>query len=103
MVEHAALRGRIVVMAGRQSRPALPVGPFYTKDLRLFGFAMFNAPPEEQRKCAAEINRWLAKGKLKPLIGRRMKLADAAAAHKLQESNTLKHAGTLTGKIVLTV
>jgi NADPH:quinone reductase len=103
IVEHMALRGRILVIAGRESKPPLPVGPFYTNDLRLFGFVMFNAPPQEQRKCAAEINRWLAKGKLKPLIGRTMKLSEAAAAHKLQESNTLKHAGTLTGKIVLTV
>jgi NADPH:quinone reductase len=103
IVEHMALRGRIIIIAGRQSKPLLPVGPFYTKDLRLFGFAMFNAPPAEQRKCAAEINRWLVKGKLKPLIGRTMKLSEAAAAHKLQEANTLKHSGALTGKIVLTV
>jgi NADPH2:quinone reductase len=100
--EHMALRGRIIVIAGRESKPSLPVGPFYLKDLRLFGFAMFNAPPDEQRKCASEINRWLARGKLKPLIGRTMKLSETAAAHKLQENNTLKHAGTLIGKIVLT-
>jgi NADPH2:quinone reductase len=102
-VEHLNLRGRLIVMAGRDARPHFPVGPFYTKDLTVFGFAMFNATPEEQRKCAAEINRWMAKGRLKPLIGKKMKLAEAAAAHKLQEENTLKKAGTLTGKIVLTV
>jgi NADPH:quinone reductase len=84
IVEHMAMRGRIIVIAGRESRPPLPVGPFYVKDLRMFGFAMFNAPPGEQRKCAAEINRWLAKGKLKPLIGQTMKLSETAAAHKLQ-------------------
>jgi NADPH2:quinone reductase len=102
-VEHLNLRGRLIVMAGRDARPQFPVGPFYTKDLTVFGFAMFNATPEEQRKCAAEINRWMAKGRLKPLIGKKMKLAEAAAAHKLQEENTVKKAGTLTGKIVLTV
>ena len=69
----------------------------------MYGFAMFNAPPEEQRKCAAEMNRWMAKGRLKPLIGKKMKLSEAAAAHRLQEENTLKKAGTLIGKIVLTV
>ena len=90
-------------MAGRDSRPPLPVGPFYVKDCSLHGFAMFNAPPEEQRKCAAEINRWMARGRLKPIIGKTMPLAQAAAAHRLQEENTLRHAGTLTGKIVLTV
>jgi NADPH:quinone reductase len=100
-VKHLALRGRIVVMAGRDARPKFPVGPFYTKDGKLFGFAMFNAPADEQRKCAAEINRWLAKGKLKPRIDRVMKLSEAAAAHQLQEDNTLRKAGTLAGKIVL--
>ena len=88
-------------MAGRDARPKFPIGPFYTKDGRLFGFAMFNAPADEQRKCAAEINRWLAKGKLKPRIDRVMKLSEAAAAHQLQEDNTLRKAGTLAGKIVL--
>ena len=57
--------------------------------------------PSEQRKCAAEINRWLAKGKLRPRIGRVMKLSETAAAHRLQEENTLGKAGTLAGKIVL--
>ena len=102
-VKHMAMRGRIIVMAGRDSRPPFPVGPFYVKDCSLLGIAMFNAPPEEQRKCAAEINRWMARGRLKPIIGKTMPLAEAAAAHRLQEENTLRHAGTLTGKIVLTV
>jgi NADPH2:quinone reductase len=101
-IRHMAMRGRIIVMAGRDSRPPLPVGPFYVKDCKLFGFAMFNALPDEQRKCAAEINRWLAKGRLRPRIDRVMPLADAAAAHRLQEENTVGKAGTLSGKIVLT-
>ncbi|MFW6124736.1 MAG: NADPH:quinone reductase, partial [Pirellulales bacterium] len=45
-----AKTGRIVLMAGRDSKPPLPVGPFYLKDLTMYGFVMFNAPPEEQRK-----------------------------------------------------
>jgi NADPH2:quinone reductase len=101
-LEHLNVRGRMIVMAGRDARPALPLGPFYTRDITMFGFAMFNASAEEQRKCAAEMNRWTAKGRLKPLIGKKLKLADAAAAHRLQEENTLKKAGTLVGKIVLT-
>jgi NADPH2:quinone reductase len=47
------------------------------------------------------MNRWMREGKLKPRIGREFKLAEAAAAHKLQEENTLQKAGTLAGKIVL--
>ena len=39
----------MIVMAGRQAQPVFPVGPFYVKELSLFGFAMFNATPDEQR------------------------------------------------------
>jgi NADPH2:quinone reductase len=101
-VELLAKRGRMVIMAGRQARPAFPVGPFYTRDLALFGFAMFNATPEEQRRCADDIDRWLADRSLHVLIGRTFPLSEAAAAHRLLEENTLHKAGTLMGKIVLT-
>jgi len=96
-----ALRGRIIVMAGRQAQPIFPVGPFYLKDLSLHGFAMFNATWEEQRVCAEDINRWIAEDKLRIPIGRRFALAESAAAHRLQEENTLHKAGTLVGKIVV--
>lgn len=102
MVESMRPRGRMVVMAGRVARPPFPHGPFYVKCLSLFGFAMFNMTPQEQRLCSEDINRWLVEGKLKANIGRRMKLSETAAAHQLQEDNTLRSAGTLTGKIVLT-
>ena len=49
IVELTAKRGRIIVMAGRQAQPVLPVGPFYARDMSMFGFAMFNATPDEQR------------------------------------------------------
>ena len=101
-VEHLALRGRIVMIAGRDAKPVFPVGPFYTRDARLYGFAMFNSPAEEQRKAAAEINRWMARGRLRPQIDRVMKLSEAAEAHKLQEAATLGKKGALAGKIVLT-
>jgi NADPH2:quinone reductase len=94
-------RGRMILMAGRQARPVFPVGAFYTRDLSLYGFAMFNATPDEQRHCAEDINRWLAGGQLRPLIGKTFPLSESAAAHRLQEENTLHKAGTLTGKIVL--
>jgi NADPH2:quinone reductase len=97
-----ALRGRIVLIAGRQAQPIFPVGPFYTKDLTLFGLALFNATPKEQRRCAEDINRWLAEGKLHALIGRTFPLSETAAAHRLLEENSLHKAGSLSGKIVLT-
>lgn len=96
-----APRGRIVIMAGRQARPEFPIGPFYVKDLRLIGFAMFNATPDEQRAAAEDLNRYATAQKWKPQIGRRLPLSQAAAAHELQEANTLQKAGNLFGKIVL--
>ncbi len=96
-----AERGRLVLMAGRDARPAFPVGPFYVKGCSLYGFVMFKATPEEQQECAKDINRWMQEGKLQPQIGRVMPLSQAADAHRLQEENTLQKAGTLAGKIVL--
>jgi NADPH2:quinone reductase len=100
-VGHLAPRGRMILMAGRDARPVFPVGPFYVKDCSLFGFAMFNATPEEQRACADDINRWLAEGKLRAHIDRVLPLSQAAQAHRLQEENTIGRQGTLGGKIVL--
>jgi NADPH2:quinone reductase len=99
--ELTAPLGRIVVMAGRSARPEFPNGPFYVKGLTLLGFAMFNVPADEQRKSADAINHWLAEGKLRAVIGREFPLSQAAAAHRLQEENTLGKAGTLSGKIVV--
>lgn len=100
-IEHLARGGRMVVMAGRDARPAFPVGPFYVKDCKLFGFAMFNASADQQRHAAEAINGWMIEKKLKPRIDRVLPLAQAAEAHRLQEANTLHHEGTLAGKIVL--
>jgi NADPH2:quinone reductase len=101
IVDLMAPRGRIVIMAGRQARPTFPVGPFYFKGLSLHGFAMFNAAPAELRVAADDMNRWLAEGKLKPLIGRTFPLTETAAAHRLLEENTLHGAGTLLGKVLV--
>jgi NADPH2:quinone reductase len=100
-LELMAPGGRLVFMAGRNARPAFTNGLFYVKGLSLHGFAMFNIPADEQRACAEDMNRWLEAGKLRAVIGRRFPLSEAAAAHQLQEENTLKKAGTLTGKIVV--
>ena len=101
IVSCLAERGRIILMAGRDARPPFPVGPFYVKGCSLHGFVMFKATPGEQRACADDISRWLAAGKLRANISRVLPLSEAAAAHKLQEENTLQKTGTLAGKIVL--
>jgi NADPH2:quinone reductase len=101
IVSYLGERGRIILMAGRDARPPFPVGPFYVKGCSLHGFVMFKATPTEQRTCADDINQWLQAGKLKANISRVLPLAQAVAAHKLQEENTLQKSGTLAGKIVL--
>ena len=62
---------------------------------------MFNATPDEQRACAKDINRWLQAKKLRVPIGKTFTIAEAGAAHRFLEENTLQKAGTRTGKIVL--
>lgn len=96
-------RGRIIVMAGRDAQLKFPLGPFYVNDLRLLGFAMFNASPEEQKQCADDLNELFVDGKLEVLVGQTLPLEQAAKAHQLQEDNTLQKAGTLSGKIVVTI
>ena len=100
IVDLLAPRGRIVLMAGREARPTLPVGPFYVKEATLTGFVMFKASWQEQAACAADLNRWLAGG-LRAPIGAVMPLAETAAAHRLQEEGTIGRTGRLDGKIVV--
>jgi NADPH2:quinone reductase len=90
-------------MAGRTAKPHLPLGAFYPRNCAIFGFAMFNSPPEEQQHCANEMIQMVQDGKLKPLIGRIFPLAEAAEAERFLEENTLKGAGSLSGKVVIAI
>lgn len=96
-----AIRGRLILMAGRTARPELPVGAFYTKGCRILGFSIFNYPPDVQRRAAEQINRWLSSGALKTKIDRVGSLANAAEFHRLQEQNTIDVAGVVRGKLVI--
>ncbi len=93
--------GRIVVMAGRDARPAFPVGPFYVKGCRMIGFAMFKADWRLQAAAAADLNRWLAAGRLRIPIDRVLPLEETPRAHALQEASTVGRSGALAGKIVI--
>ena len=96
-------KGRMVVIAGRAAKPIFPVGLFYPRDCTLYGFAMFNASPQEQAKSADDMNRWAASGALKPLIGATFPLAETAEAQRVLEANSVGGAGTLAGKVVIQV
>ncbi|MCC9642620.1 NADPH:quinone reductase [Rhodopirellula sp. JC740] len=100
-VDLMAERGRMVLMAGRDAKPAFPVGPFYVKECSLHGFVMFKATPMEMKNAAEEISQWLAAGKLSANISARFDLDDAAKAHELQESATLDDSSHLAGKIIV--
>jgi NADPH2:quinone reductase len=93
--------GRMVIMAGRDARPAFPVGPFYVKGCSLHGFVMFKATAQRQAAAAADINRWMAAGRLRPLIDRVLPLDRVAEAHAVQEAATIHKSGSLAGKIVI--
>jgi len=95
--------GRLILMAGRTAKPALPLGAFYPRNCAIFGFAMFNATAEQQRRCAADIIRWIEEGLLKPIVGRAFPLPAAIDAERFLEQNSLKGAGSLTGKVVITI
>ena len=95
--------GRIVVIAGRAARPVLPMGPFYTRNASLLGFAMFLVGADDQRKCADDMNRWAAEGKLKAVVGKKFPLTEAAEADRFLDANSTHGAGTLTGKVIISI
>ncbi len=93
----------LILIAGRTAKPALPLGAFYPRNCAIFGFAMFNASADQQRRCAGDIVRWIEEGVLKPIVGRAFPLSAAVDAVRFLEEKTLKGAGTLTGKVVITI
>ncbi len=93
--------GRMVIMAGRDARPAFPVGPFYVKGCRLFGVVMFKATAQRQAAAAVDINRWMSVGQLRSPIDRVLPLERTAEAHAVQEAATIQGSGSLSGKIII--
>lgn len=84
-----APRGRIVLLAGAQSRPVLPAGRLYMKDGSVVGFAISNATTAELGDAAKAVNRLLAAGRLRAREVRTMSLSEAATAHRLLENGEL--------------
>ena len=96
--------GRLILIAGRAAKPVLPLGAFYPRNCAIFGFAMFNA----SRRRAAPLRR-----RHGPLDRRRGLEADRRPsvpawrrhvdAVQFLEEKSLKGAGALTGKVVITI
>lgn len=93
-MELAGMSGRIVVIGNRGE---ITINPRLTmmKELDIRGVMLWNVSPGQVSVIMNDISAWVAEGALKPVVGREMSLADAAAAHiaVLESGNA--------GKIVL--
>lgn len=89
-----AFRGRVVCIAGLQQRPALPVGPLYTRDGGIVGFAVSRAGVDELAAAARGVGRALATTGLMTRIFDVLPLRRAAHAHRLVEDG-------IRGRVVL--
>jgi NADPH:quinone reductase len=76
----AAKYGRIVVIGNRGE---ITINPRVAmmKELDIRGIALWNATPEQVRPMMKDILAGVAAGALRPVIGKEMPLAEAAAAH----------------------
>ncbi len=77
----AAKYGRIVVIGNRGE---ITINPRIAmmKELDIRGTALWNATPEQMQPIMKDILEGVAAGTLRPVIGRDMPLAEAAAAHE---------------------
>ncbi|MER6517831.1 NADPH:quinone reductase [Streptomyces sp. NPDC060334] len=96
-VELLASRGRVVVLAGLRTRPVLPAGALYLQDRSVLGFAISHARTHELADAAANINRLLADGLLRPHATEVLPLSEAGTAHRRLDE------GKVRGKLVLRV
>jgi NADPH2:quinone reductase len=93
-LEMIARRGRIMIVG---NRGALELNPraIMAKDLIVTGTTLPNMTPAESRTALAGVTAALATGVLRPVVGRELPLAEAAAAHQAIM------AGGARGKMVL--
>lgn len=89
-------KGKIVLMAGGDSRPTFPVGPFYRKDCTMLGFTVMKTNPKEMEEYAQIINRCVADKRLYIKIAHLLPASETAVAHDILETNP-----DLWGKIIL--
>ena len=73
--------GRIIIIG---NRGAIEINPRGTmgKDASIIGLALWNASPAEFASIQSALTAGLGNGTLRPVVGRELPLAEAAAAHK---------------------
>ncbi|MFH8462554.1 NADPH:quinone reductase [Streptomyces sp. NPDC017991] len=89
---------RVVLTAGLRVRAVLPVGAVYTRDISVRGFVISNASAAELAEAAEDINRELARGRLKGRVRARLPLTEAARAHRMLEG---REGAGAPGRVVL--
>src|SRR5215203_3363442 len=89
-----APNGRVVVI-GNRGRVEIDARKIMTKDVSVFGLALWGIPADEIRRAHAAIIAGLDSGALNPVVGTEMPLRDAAKAHQQVMAPGAK------GKIVL--
>jgi NADPH2:quinone reductase len=73
--------GRIVVI-GNRGRVEIDARKIMSKDVSVFGLALWGIPADEIRRAHAAISAGLESGALNPVVGTEMPLRDAARAHQ---------------------
>ncbi len=73
--------GRIVVI-GNRGRVEIDARKIMTKDVSVFGMALWGIPADEVRRAHEAIVAGLESGALNPVVGTELALADAARAHQ---------------------
>jgi NADPH2:quinone reductase len=76
-----APNGRVVVI-GNRGRIEIDPRKIMTKDVSVFGLALWGIPADEIRRAHAAIIAGLESGALNPVVGTEMPLRDAAKAHQ---------------------
>src|SRR5688572_7178951 len=73
--------GRVAVI-GNRGRVEIDARKIMTKDVSVFGMALWGIPPDEVRRAHQAIIAGLEAGTLNPVVGIEMPLKDAALAHR---------------------
>jgi NADPH2:quinone reductase len=89
-----AQRGRVVVIGSRGKVEITPRDAMF-RDAAILGMTLFNVGPDDMASIHAALGAGFANGTLRPVIGRRFSLTEAARAHA-----AVLEPGAL-GKIVL--
>src|SRR4029434_8846829 len=72
--------GRIIIIGNRGTIEINPRGTM-GKDASIIGLVLWNAAPAEFASIQSALTAGLANGTLRPVVGRELPLAEAAAGH----------------------